>query len=74
MPEGIPILRIVDPLMAQRMAMWVMWGVINHQRKMDQYWEVRTAQAGGRLKCINILFQFQSFYAQLQGWTSHSVS
>jgi phosphoglycerate dehydrogenase-like enzyme len=28
----------VDPVMAQRMAMWVLWGVINWQRKMDDYW------------------------------------
>lgn len=41
MPPDLPVLRIVDPLMAQRMAMWVLWGVINHQRKMDAYLEVR---------------------------------
>jgi glyoxylate/hydroxypyruvate reductase A len=23
--------------MAQRMATWVVWGVINYQRKMEQY-------------------------------------
>jgi hypothetical protein len=27
----------VDPLMAQRMATWVVWGVINYQRKMEDY-------------------------------------
>lgn len=33
-------LRIVDPLMAERMAMWALWGVINAQRKFDAYAEV----------------------------------
>ncbi|KAG2446665.1 hypothetical protein HYH02_008235 [Chlamydomonas schloesseri] len=36
-PPGVDILRIVDPLMAQRMATWVMWAVVNFQRKMDAY-------------------------------------
>lgn len=27
----------VDPLMAQRMATYVVWGVINYQRKMEEY-------------------------------------
>ncbi|GIL88859.1 hypothetical protein Vretifemale_16785, partial [Volvox reticuliferus] len=36
-PPGVEIVRIVDPLMAQRMATWVMWAVINFQRKMDLY-------------------------------------
>ncbi|KAG2435198.1 hypothetical protein HXX76_007281 [Chlamydomonas incerta] len=36
-PPGVEILRIVDPLMAQRMATWVMWAVVNFQRKMDAY-------------------------------------
>eukprot|EP00877_Chromochloris_zofingiensis_P004570 jgi/Chrzof1/14113/Cz08g25170.t1 len=36
-PVGIPILRIVDPLMAARMATWVLWGVISWQRKMEYY-------------------------------------
>eukprot|EP00198_Chlamydomonas_reinhardtii_P012410 XP_001701747.1 predicted protein [Chlamydomonas reinhardtii] len=36
-PPGVEILRIVDPLMAQRMATWVMWAVVNFQRKMDLY-------------------------------------
>jgi len=31
----------VDPLMASRMATWVVWGVINWQRKMDQYAEAQ---------------------------------
>ncbi|GLC48689.1 hypothetical protein PLESTB_000126100 [Pleodorina starrii] len=36
-PPGVDIVRIVDPLMAQRMATWVLWAVINFQRKMDLY-------------------------------------
>ncbi|KXZ47624.1 hypothetical protein GPECTOR_34g783 [Gonium pectorale] len=36
-PSGVDVLRIVDPLMAQRMATWVMWAVINFQRRMDAY-------------------------------------
>jgi hypothetical protein len=32
----------VDPLMASRMATWVVWGVINWQRKMDAYAEAQT--------------------------------
>eukprot|EP00775_Hariotina_reticulata_P004821 gene4821-5068_t len=31
----------VDPLMAQRMATWVLWGVINWQRRMEQYYEAQ---------------------------------
>lgn len=27
----VPILRIIDPLMAERMATWVLWGCINIQ-------------------------------------------
>jgi glyoxylate/hydroxypyruvate reductase A len=26
-----------DPQMGARLATWVVWGVINHQRKMDAY-------------------------------------
>lgn len=40
-PQHLPIARIVDPLMASRMATWVVWGVINWQRKMDQYAEAQ---------------------------------
>ncbi|WIA43532.1 hypothetical protein OEZ86_009989 [Tetradesmus obliquus] len=36
-PQELPITRIVDPLMAQRMATWVVWGVISWQRKMEDY-------------------------------------
>ncbi|EFJ41542.1 hypothetical protein VOLCADRAFT_119666 [Volvox carteri f. nagariensis] len=36
-PPGVDVVRVVDPLMAQRMATWVMWAVINFQRKMDLY-------------------------------------
>lgn len=30
-PRHVPLLRIIDPLMAERMASFVMWGVINSQ-------------------------------------------
>lgn len=36
-PEHVPLLRVVDPLMLQRMATWVVWAVTNYQRKMDEY-------------------------------------
>lgn len=36
-PRHVPLLRVIDPLMAQRMATWVLWGVINVQRKCDEY-------------------------------------
>jgi glyoxylate/hydroxypyruvate reductase A len=45
LPRHVPLLRVVDPLMAQRMATWVLWGVINIQRKCDNYW---IAQSEGR--------------------------
>lgn len=45
LPRHVPLLRVVDPLMAQRMATWVLWGVINIQRKCDAYWH---AQLEGR--------------------------
>lgn len=32
-PAHLPLLRVVDPLMAQRMATFCMWAVINLQRK-----------------------------------------
>lgn len=32
-PAHLPLLRVVDPLMAQRMATFVLWAVINCQRK-----------------------------------------
>lgn len=37
LPPGVDVVRIVDPLMAQRMATWVIWAVITFQRKMDEY-------------------------------------
>lgn len=36
-PRGVPLLRVIDPLMSERMATWVLWGVINCQRKCDAY-------------------------------------
>jgi hypothetical protein len=32
-PTHLPLLRVVDPLMAQRMATFVLWAVTNCQRK-----------------------------------------
>lgn len=37
LPRHIPLLRVIDPLMSERMATWVLWGVINCQRKFDAY-------------------------------------
>ena len=31
LPRHVPLLRVIDPLMSQRMATWVLWGVINCQ-------------------------------------------
>lgn len=31
LPRYLPLLRIIDPLMSQRMATWVVWAVINAQ-------------------------------------------
>ena len=41
LPQHIPLLRVIDPLMAERMATWVLWGVINIQRKCDEYLEAQ---------------------------------
>ena len=37
LPRHLPLLRVVDPLMSERMATWVLWGVINCQRRCDAY-------------------------------------
>ena len=31
LPRHVPLLRVIDPLMSERMATWVLWGVINCQ-------------------------------------------
>jgi glyoxylate/hydroxypyruvate reductase A len=31
LPRNIPLLRVIDPLMTERMATWIMWAVINAQ-------------------------------------------
>lgn len=31
LPRHVPLLRVIDPLMSERMATWVTWGVINVQ-------------------------------------------
>jgi glyoxylate/hydroxypyruvate reductase len=41
LPRHVPLLRVIDPLMAERMAIWVLWGVINIQRKCDAYLEAQ---------------------------------
>jgi len=40
-PTSVPLLRIADPLMGQRMAMWVLWAVLNTVRKGDIYYEAQ---------------------------------
>jgi len=42
-PRNIPLLRVIDPLMAERMATWIMWGVINAQ-----------VRASGLLQEVNV--------------------
>jgi glyoxylate/hydroxypyruvate reductase A len=42
-PADLPLLRVVDPLMAQRMATWVLWAVVNSQRRADAYLEAQRA-------------------------------
>lgn len=37
LPRHVPILRVIDPLMSERMATWCLWSVINIQRKGDEY-------------------------------------
>lgn len=36
-PDSVPILRVVDERMAERMATWVIWGVISWQRRFENY-------------------------------------
>ena len=43
LPRTIPLLRLIDPLMAERMATWVTWAVINIQRKCDAYYLAQQA-------------------------------
>ncbi|KAI8463949.1 MAG: hypothetical protein J3K34DRAFT_442038 [Monoraphidium minutum] len=40
-PETVPILRIVDPRMAERMATWAVWGVISWQRRFEDYFRAQ---------------------------------
>ncbi len=39
--RGVPLLRIVDPLMAERMATFSVWAVMNFQRKCDDYFRAQ---------------------------------
>lgn len=43
-PRGVPITRIVDPLMARRMAEYVVGTVLRHHRRLDAY-QARQASA-----------------------------
>lgn len=43
LPRRIPLIRYIDPLMAERMATWVTWAVINIQRKCDAYYKAQQA-------------------------------
>lgn len=40
-PKDVPLLRIVDPLMAERMATFCLWAVTNIQRKCDEYYRAQ---------------------------------
>lgn len=60
----------VDPLMASRMATWVVWGVINWQRKMDAYAEAQTRCVSSIGRSSNLLARPATFcplWWQLQG-------
>lgn len=39
--RGVPLLRIVDPLMAERMATFCVWATMNFQRKCDDYFRAQ---------------------------------
>ena len=39
--RGVPLLRIVDPLMAERMATFCVWATMNYQRKCDDYFRAQ---------------------------------
>ncbi len=43
MRRDVPLLRIVDPLMAERMATFCVWAVMNFQRKCDDYFRAQMA-------------------------------
>ena len=43
MRRDVPLLRIVDPLMAERMATFCAWAVMNFQRKCDDYFRAQMA-------------------------------
>ncbi|EFN53749.1 hypothetical protein CHLNCDRAFT_59729 [Chlorella variabilis] len=51
-PAHLPLLRVVDPLMAQRMATFVLWAVINCQRKCDEYLAAQQAQSWDQGKAV----------------------
>lgn len=40
-PKNVPLMRIVDPLMAERMATFCVWAVTNIQRKCDAYYQAQ---------------------------------
>lgn len=42
LPAGVPLCRIVDPVMASGMAAYVAWAVVQHQRQMGTYLQQAT--------------------------------
>jgi glyoxylate/hydroxypyruvate reductase A len=43
-PPGVPILRVADPQMAERMATYVVWGVASWQRRFEEYYAAQRAR------------------------------
>lgn len=43
LPPGVPVCRIVDPLMSQRMATYVTAGALNFARRTEEYWKLQQA-------------------------------
>eukprot|EP01024_Parvocaulis_polyphysoides_P004731 TRINITY_DN1117_c0_g1_i17.p1 TRINITY_DN1117_c0_g1~~TRINITY_DN1117_c0_g1_i17.p1 ORF type:complete len:314 (+),score=34.61 TRINITY_DN1117_c0_g1_i17:48-989(+) len=48
-PKNIPILRVVDDVMCQRMATWMVWAVTNIHRKMDQFYSDQQSKIWNRV-------------------------
>ncbi|GMH32600.1 hypothetical protein BSKO_00434 [Bryopsis sp. KO-2023] len=40
-PRNVPVARLVEPVMGERMADWVLWGVLNSHRDMDFYYKAQ---------------------------------
>lgn len=52
LPRHVPLLRVIDPLMSQRMAMWVLWGVLNVQVGRGRAGRGRGARVAGPLRGV----------------------